>query len=199
MRTDRMKEYERGQDHEIYEAVMMRREAGHLKRWHQMPINGEDTVATHCWNATSMLLQFKPNASRELIIYMLEHDISERWIGDITAPAKSMFPELAKAVKIAEAILSDEMNLNNAAGLDPTDRCWAKAMDALDAWLFCQDQVNMGNRNASLPLGELGKWLKENKSVPPVVAGFVNGFRWQRYPDYLWEGERYGRDNAENV
>jgi len=35
-----------------------------------------------------MLLTLNPKASRALVLAILTHDLSERWCGDITYPAK---------------------------------------------------------------------------------------------------------------
>ncbi len=179
-------------DEKTFENVAMRREAGAVQRWHIVPTVGVgETVGHHTYNAVSLLLCLNPGASRALIIYMLEHDVTERWTGDIPASAKGMFANIGIGVQDAEKTLTDEMDLMSTAGLGPTERHWARAIDALDAVLFCHEQLAMGNRNFQNPLESLVQWFLRSADVPQAVADFVRGYEWRRYPDYLWEGH-YG-------
>jgi hypothetical protein len=72
-----------------------------------------------------------------------------------------------------------------------------KAVDALEAWMWCQDQLAMGNRNMWHPMHEIGVWLMENENVPSRVVHFVRTYEWKRYPDYLWKDKKYGNDHEQ--
>jgi len=178
-------------DDKTYENVAMRREAGAVKRWHIVPTVGTETVGHHTYNAVSLLLCLNSGASRALIVYMLEHDVTERWTGDIPASAKGMFPTIGQGVKQAEIDLIDEMELMCPSGLTPSEKHWARAIDALDAVLFCSEQLAMGNRMVENALESLMHWLMSNGTVPGAVVDFVQNYEWKRYPDYLWKGH-YG-------
>ncbi|KKN53702.1 hypothetical protein LCGC14_0599570 [marine sediment metagenome] len=183
-------------DEKTYENVAMRREAGAVKRWHIVPTVGVgETVGHHTYNAVSLLLYLNPGASRALIIYMLEHDVTERWTGDIPASAKGMFHEICLGVQIAEKTLTDEMDLMNTDGLGPTECHWARAIDALDAVLFCHEQLAMGNQNFENALVSLEEWFGREECIPDAILEFLRDYEWKRYPDWLWSGH-YG-DNEQ--
>ena len=179
-------------DEKTYKNVAMRREAGAVKRWHIVPTVGAgETVGHHTYNAVSLLLCLYPGASRALIVYMLDHDVTERWIGDIPASAKGMFKEINLGVQIAEKALTDEMGLMAAGSLTGEERRWARAIDALDAVMYSEEQLAMGNRNFETVLAGLTHWFDESNEIPGPVRFFFQSYEWKRYPDYLWSGH-YG-------
>ena len=74
--------------------------AGFVRRWHTN-FDLCDTVdydSGHSQRCAILLLQFWPNASRDLIIRALIHDQGEAAAGDISYPTKAQYPELAKMV-----------------------------------------------------------------------------------------------------
>lgn len=177
-------------DEKTYENVAMRREAGAVKRWHIVPHHGQDTVGHHTYNAVSLLLCLNPDASRALIVYMLEHDVAERWTGDIPASAKGMFHKIGRGVMLAEEELAAEMDLMNPDRLTKEERRWARAIDALEAVLWCHEQLAMGNRNVEQVLESLVVWFDE-ETCPAPILDFLKDYEWKRYPDYIWKGH-YG-------
>jgi len=181
-------------DEKTFENVAMRREAGAVKRWHVIPHHGVDTVGHHSYNAVNLLLCLNPEASRALIIYMLEHDVPERWTGDIPASAKSMFQVIGLGVTQAEDILRDEMDLVDPTSLTKEERQWARAIDALEAMLWCHEQLAMGNRMVENALESLAVWF-DDETCPAPILDFLRDYEWKRYPNYLWKG-RYG-DNEQ--
>lgn len=178
----------------LNEKVTMRREAGAIQRYHIIPHHGIDTVASHSWNATTLLLVLNPTASRKLIIYMLHHDITERWTGDIPAAAKGMFPTIMLGVKEAEKSLEQEMNLPSADGLTEEEQQWARAIDALESALWCHEQLAMGNQMVKHALEALATWIEKKDCVPSIVRTFYQNYTWKRYSDYLITRGHYGNN-----
>jgi len=176
----------------VYENVAMRREAGAIERWHVVPHHGSITVASHSWNATMLLLELYPKASRRLIVYMLHHDVTERWTGDIPASAKAMFPLIMQGVQEAEISLEDEMSLPSTRNLSSTERAWARAIDALEMMLWCHEQIAMGNRMVEPALEQLAMWIMDEDWIPAAIKTFYKNYKWKRYPDYLIERGKYG-------
>lgn len=174
--------------------VIIMREAGAVTRWHTIPHIGVDTVASHSWNATTLLLELNPTASRALIVYMLNHDVTERWIGDIPASAKGMFHKISQGVKEAESFLEGEFDLPWTGGLDQNEQQWARAIDALEAALWCHEQLMMGNRMVENALKSLDDWIFDEEWIPRAIQVFYQDYRYQRTPDYVTEGKRYGNN-----
>ena len=177
-----------------YENVTVRREAGAVTRWHLVPHHGQDTVGHHSWNATMLLLELNPTASRALIVYMLNHDVAERWSGDIPASAKGMFSTIAQGVRECEEWLQHKFNLPGANNLTKDEQHWARAIDALESALWCEEQKAMGNRNVETALASLTTWLMNEGCVPAAVQVFCLDYKWKRTMDYVTEGKHYGNN-----
>ncbi len=181
-------------NNKTYENVAMRREAGAVTRWHLIPHIGVDTVANHTWNATMLLLELMPGASRELIIYMLNHDVTERWIGDIPASSKGMFPLISQGVKVAEEWLENKFDIPSAGHLTEQDRQWARAIDALESIIWCCEQQQIGNQLVGNALKSLEDWLLRDHCVPAPIRFFYQNYKGQRTADYITEGKHYGNN-----
>lgn len=179
---------------DIYKRVAQNREAGHVERWHLVPRNRKQDVAAHSWQATMLLLELYPKASRKLIIYMLNHDVTERWIGDIPASAKGLFPKIAEGVAEAEKELTKRRGLPDVEDLSPTEKCWARAIDALELVLWCGEEMAMGNRMMEKPAHAVIHWINTEPCVPGPVKEFLKNYKWKRYPDYIWGDSHYGNN-----
>lgn len=178
----------------IHERVAQKREAGHVERWHLVPHIGHQDVAAHSWQATMLLLELYPKASRRLIVYMLNHDVTERWIGDIPANAKGLFPGIATGVADAEKELVEKRSLEDAGKLNSAERCWVRAIDALELVLWCREQHAMGNIMTDNAMHEVEHWIMTEECVPGPVRAFLENYKWKRYPDYLWGEKHYGNN-----
>lgn len=66
----------------------LKMQAGHVRRYHQEGLKINQDVAQHSWRVCLIILHLWPGACKTLLKAALEHDIPERYIGDISAPAK---------------------------------------------------------------------------------------------------------------
>ena len=112
--------------------------AGFVRRWHTN-LDLCDTVdydSGHSQRCAILLLQFWPNASRDLIIRALIHDQGEAEAGDISYVAKAKYPELAKMV--GEIEHKSIVHLQNFPWPELTDVELAqmKFVDSLDSILW---------------------------------------------------------------
>lgn len=132
--------------------LLATREGGAVKRCHVLPSNTEYTVASHSYNAVSLLLLLHPNPSLALIKAVQWHDVAERWMGDLPSIVKHECPEL-KAVyeRIEEQRLRA---LGLAQDLTPEEKNWLKAVDTFECYLWVREEQRLGNQN-------LGEW-KQN-------------------------------------
>lgn len=176
----------------LHEKVAMKREAGAVTRWHTLPHHGVDTVANHSWNATMLLLELYPTASRRLIVYMLNHDVIERWIGDIPASSKGMFPKISAGVIEAEVELRYRFNLPETDELEEDERHWARAIDALESVIWCHEQIMMGNQMVGDAMGAIGNWIMGKEWIPAAIKVFYVNYKWKRTTSYIIEGKHYG-------
>lgn len=168
----------------IVRAVLARREGGKTRRMHAMPHHGEYTVGQHSYDALSLLLVLNPTASLRLIRTVLWHDCAERWVGDTPAPAKWYNPPFHEQLHAVEKWV-DELFLFKSP-LSQEEQEWLDAVDMLEFWLWCQDQLALGNilvKEVEERVCEtIADRINEGKFPHPAVAFFRN-FRHCRLED----------------
>jgi hypothetical protein len=136
-----------------------------------------------------------PDASKLLLMYVLTHDVAERWTGDAPWYAKQMFAGIASGMEEAEELIHVQMKFIRKCHLSETELRWAKAVDMLELFLWCQDQLLVGNRNVHVLLRNIGEWTTENMIwIPtPVFELLTKDYsRYKRSYDLLWKGKRSG-------
>ena len=152
------------------------REAGGVIRCHTLSqINlGSYTVGAHSWNVVVLLLALHPNPSPELMKACLFHDVAERWLGDIPAPALWRDPLLGEVHGRLEREIMK--NLGAETNLSPEEKLWLEHLDRLDFFLWCEDQILLGNRNME-PVrdGVLARFKNLGAAVPAPIREVVLG------------------------
>lgn len=123
--------------------------AGRVKRWHTVDTVATQNVADHTYGVMcTLMLITDGNASRELLIAALSHDILEGITGDTPHPFKSQYPDefnfLEDAAEaqipkgFAPTITKDESNL-------------LKVADLLECGVWATHELILGNAGA-LPI-----------------------------------------------
>ena len=86
-------------------------EAGQVTRYHSNPQmnHRNQTNADHSWGVCAIMLCVWPGTSRRLLMHGLFHDLGERKSGDLPAPFKQAFPEIAEQHRAAEATFLEDM------------------------------------------------------------------------------------------
>lgn len=160
------------------------REAGHLSRGHNLRYLGSYDVAQHSWQAVMLLYCLHPNPSPNLVKAVLFHDVGERYVGDLPAPAKWASTELTELHGNLE--LQAMKSLGVEVELTDEEVSWAKAVDCLELLLWSEDQLALGNRHVVNVHSGLMLWfLHEARKLPPVVIEFVNNYTWSRTNEQL--------------
>ena len=117
---------------------------GTVSRWHANPCHAlrvsGDTIDAHQTRCVVLLRELHPRADNHLVEVVRTHDEPERILGDMPAPVKLDFPEIARAYAQAEA------EIRRANGLPwvrayTDDRRWLKLVDRLDAWTWARDHA----------------------------------------------------------
>jgi 5'-deoxynucleotidase YfbR-like HD superfamily hydrolase len=101
---------------------------GHVHRYHTEPIDIRQDVAQHTWRMMTILQHIWPDASRELLVAALHHDMAEVFVGDLPAPLKRL--GVSEELKIAE--VQYERWLGIHPELSKIDHCRLKVADYLE-------------------------------------------------------------------
>lgn len=171
------------------------REAGTVRRCHIVPHHGQYNIAQHSYGAVSLLLLLHPNPSLTLIKAVQWHDVAERWLGDIPAPAKWTHTELGEAYERAEEELLKRLGLFGE--LTDLEVAWLKAVDTLELWLWCREEEALGNA-AVTPMRRACEKVTEKRqlegSLPAIAAQLYDALYpcpQKRLSDFFEDVEPY--------
>lgn len=136
--------------------IKLAREAGIIKRYHQVRIIHPETVAEHSFNLVNLMIMLtEGKVSRNCIINGLLHDMGEWAVGDIPSNIKRLLSKEAKdliATKEEEAIAKVQPSVAMLACTDD-ERHLIDLCDKLDGLLKCTEELKMGNQHI-IPVGE---------------------------------------------
>jgi 5'-deoxynucleotidase YfbR-like HD superfamily hydrolase len=114
-----------------------------VNRYHTMFTIQRETVGHHSHGVACLVLALNPEASRELLIAALYHDLAEQYTGDIPSPAKRDYG-------IGDQVSDLEERLVKAAGLHwpnltEAEQRVLKLADLAHGALFCLREMSLGN------------------------------------------------------
>lgn len=164
------------------EKIRFLRESSYVDRVHTTPSHGSYPLGQHCYNMLMLAFELHPNIHLPLVEAIMYHDAAERIIGDLPHPGKRISSHLLAACKDAEERIQKKWGLE--VYLSEKDKRWLKALDLLEFYLWCQDQIHMGNGNVDYK-SSMTKDLLQKQSIPEEIRSFVDVFEWSRGPDQL--------------
>ncbi len=161
--------------------VLRCREAGHVMRCHTIRTNSYHDVAQHTYNVMVLLHALHPCPSSVLVKAVLYHDVQERWTGDVPAGLRYFAPEVRTGFKKAEKVVNEKLRIPMPDFLIEHSQKWLTALDQLEFWLWCHDEIHLGNEHAKPYLQTMDEWFLINKyDIPSECLEFVEKFRWYR-------------------
>ncbi len=166
-------------------------EAGQVERLHATPHHRPYNVATHSWNMAAMLCQLHPNPSSHLIKAVLFHDVAERYVGDMPSPGKWWIsPAIGQILQKVEEEIQHLLGVSFE--LTERDRDWLKALDLVELFYFCCEEMAMGNSHVKSIIETCWELLNEDW-VPSAVHDWI---------DEGWEGrtdDAFGQYGSHDV
>lgn len=123
-------------------------DSGDVVRYHCAPILHKQDLSSHLWESTIILKHIFPEASADLLWYVMTHDCSELYTSDIAAPVKVAYPEIKTIMDELEEKVNIEM-----LGLEHADLSWleklaAKHADILSGIYFTRKRIRQGDLGA---------------------------------------------------
>jgi 5'-deoxynucleotidase YfbR-like HD superfamily hydrolase len=167
-----------GIEAKVTKARLMR-EGGNVQRCHVVPHYDQYSVGKHTFDMLVLLEALHPKPTKALFRAVLMHDLAERYTGDVPGMVARIDPDFKQAFRNAGALVDEvcgyEVELSDA------ERRWVKALDKIELWLWCHDQLNMGNDHVGAMVDELELWFSENwKSLPAACRRFYKRYEWKR-------------------
>lgn len=162
------------------------REGGMVQRCHTLPHHGSYSVAEHTYGVCQLIMTFHPSPTVPLLRAALNHDVAERWIGDLPTTAKWLSPDLKYAMATAEEAVELAYDLHPNS-LTDDERRWLRAADLMELWLWAHEQVAQGGLRATLVISNIDVWLKERAQVflPDELRELYETYHWTFLPEQL--------------
>lgn len=161
----------RGLDLEsVGDRIVQARGGGATERSHGIRHHGSYSVAAHSWGVAMLMMQIWPEDFPRLAARCLVHDVPEYLVGDLPAPTKRFAPQGFKEWldEIEDDIL-ETLRLPTMDVLSTNDAAKVKACDCLEFWLWCREQVTMGNYFAQQGQQEVEKYLDQLPEPVPTL------------------------------
>lgn len=122
--------------------IMTLLNATNVRRYHTVPIIGEQNLGHHSARVAMIILELDPSKTH-LAQFALYHDLGEVITGDIPAKAKWNHPNLEEVLEEVEHQFFGELCIN-----EPFDRYELELLtiaDKLELILFATEQMQLGN------------------------------------------------------
>lgn len=146
----------------VYQKIEISRKGGRVRRFHTEPFIGEQNNAHHSHGVALIVHYLHPEASKNLIIAALTHDIEEGYLGDMPGQVKHFHKPLKKAMNDAEKKYRKLHGLD--IKLSKKEQVILKWADTIELLFTCYDQIKLGNINVISIVDNL---VKMSADYPP--------------------------------
>lgn len=159
--------------HGIVTNLVQSRCGGRVERCHAIPHATSYNNAAHSWGVAMLMYYLWPADFPRLAAVCLSHDLPEAWVGDVPAPTMNFVPGLRQQLGWIEDNLSERMGLPRLDALPKDDLEKLKTCDRLELYLWCREQMLMGNRFAEETLKELEYYFTNLIQLPAPADEFL--------------------------
>ena len=153
---------------EQFEKLKMARLGGRVERCHGIPHHGSYNNGSHTWGTLLILWYLWPNDFPEIAPYLLSHDVPEFAVGDIPAPTTRTIPGIKNELGGVEDKINRYCGLPALGDMRDEDFAKLKACDHLDFYMWCYEQLAMGNRYVENSIRELEHYWTHNPLPSPA-------------------------------
>jgi len=140
-----------------------------VKRYHIMRTLRTQTVGEHSHAVAVLVMQVDPQCTATLLKAALTHDLHERATGDMPSTAKWLYPELARAMEMAEFKWNKEHEMDWY--LTGHESAVLRYCDYLELLMWSTEEYRLGNRYAAEPIVNIIRVL--DRLEPPTHEGKI--------------------------
>lgn len=144
-----------------YDHYLTARAGSRVSRLHQYPYHGSYTNGQHQDNVALLGLYLFPDDFDRLARYLLTHDSPEVAFGDLPSPRLRAYPEAKKGIEASERSWADWHNLPSHHSLEAADQTKIKICDWLEFYIWCREQVEIGNKFVEEPMKNIARYMNE--------------------------------------
>jgi len=148
-------------------------DGGRIKRYHTVPLIGEQSVAEHSYNVVQILRHItKDMLSINLLKAALDHDVLEYFTGDMPYPTKCAYPALYGALKKVEAEIAHELGIDYE--LTPKEELLLRWADVMEAGMFGDQQLRLGNKHGLEIVENVISYFVVQKDMPHELCDLID-------------------------
>lgn len=125
------------------ENFMQMVEGSLVKRWHTKETIKTQNNAEHQWNVAMICYFIDPAISTLRLMHALTHDCLENITGDVPYSTKQCSSRISDALKFEEDLLVEKYQLPSCQNIEHVKII--KAADRICAYMFCLNEVSLGN------------------------------------------------------
>jgi 5'-deoxynucleotidase YfbR-like HD superfamily hydrolase len=137
------------------------RDYAEVKRFHGERVSPQ-SVGEHQYGVAMIIFEIVDAPTINLIRAALTHDMAERQSGDMPAPVKWAYPDLAARLQEIEDEALEELGFNFK--LTEEEKVALKIADYLEASFYCYEQRMLGNRYADEIFRRLLGFFRKNEA-----------------------------------
>jgi 5'-deoxynucleotidase YfbR-like HD superfamily hydrolase len=125
--------------------------AGQIKRYHNWPTIGTQTIAEHTWNMLRIYMCVTESINPAVVYFITFHDIGEHESGDMPYPIKKNNPDLKEIMDRIEweslARQFEYWGNTLSMAISKEDRQFVKQIEMMEMAEFGMDQLCLGNNH----------------------------------------------------
>ncbi len=172
----------------MIERVKFCREGAAVTRLHTISHLSTYNNGNHTFNMLAMLRLMNPLAGLNLVWAIIEHDMPERLTGDFPAPAKWWgLVDKDRLTLIEMEINVEVFGQDTVQTLDGSELGWLKGLDILELYLFCKDEIELGNKSIIVMMNRIERYIECIRDLlPHEIVDFyyeVKHASWNTLPD----------------
>jgi len=166
----------------VHRNIVQTRAGGAVERCHVIGSrkHGSYTNSQHQWGVAMLLWHLYPEYFNALVSVALSHDVPEFVFGDAPATTKRVVPGLRDQLAALEGEYNNSIGLPAEEGLTEVEGAVVKSCDRLELWLWCREQLLMGNQFVIEFIEELERWFAEPGYLEPRAYAY-----WEMVRDGL--------------
>ena len=165
----------------LTDRILACREGGRVQRLHTARTIFTQDVAQHCFNMLTLLKIVNTYNSVNIYNAIIEHDLGERWIGDIPAPSKNLFIDRTKMDEFDKQCLENLFGQHNLGieKLTPIELVFIKSLDLFELWLTCWEEWNSGNKVGQIKniMDTIHNYIVNTNKIHPDIIAVYNMFQ----------------------
>jgi 5'-deoxynucleotidase YfbR-like HD superfamily hydrolase len=150
-------------------------DGGYSTRFHTVDVHNRQDIASHSFGVAWYCEGLSGGeASKDLIMAALSHDLAEHIVGDVPSPAKRSLGLSKQFQTLEDKYLAENGLMKYFDNLSENDNRILKYADMLEGMTFCLRERRLGNRNVEVVYQRFSSYILELMRDPQCTITMSN-------------------------